>query len=142
MTEHTYTVIEVPYGWRVCERNSNGDKVHTRLYKTEAAALDRAVALTTTQRTVNAGKGVRRRAGHRCECIGECNLHFLRCTVRTGDVAPAGLIVELAIIALDHDRANLDLANLRAYCQLCRQYHDADEAGEDPMFDLTEWGTR
>ena len=58
---------------------------------------------------------VRRRAGHRCEGCG------------AADRQPhpeGGWLVVLAACHVDHVRANVDRANLRAWCQRCHLRHD------------------
>jgi hypothetical protein len=134
-----YQVIEVPYGWRVVENNSAGTKFHARLYHTEADAQRRVEALRTTAAHLSAVTDVRKRAQFRCECLGECGRTHPegRCQWLHGEVLAgmAGAVV-LAVLPLDHNPDNLDPANLRAYCQLCRQRHDADARNTDALFEI------
>lgn len=136
----SYEVIEVPSGWRVVEHNAKGaTKFHQKLYHTRADALRRADQLIATQQQLTAVAQVRKRAQFRCECLGECGRDHSqdRCEWMHGAAVGgmAGAVV-LAVLPLDHDPENLALTNLRAYCQRCRQYHDADERNTDPLFEI------
>jgi hypothetical protein len=141
MTERVYQVVEFPSGgWRVMEENANGQKIHQRTYWTRGEALHRAAALSATWAKVTAVSAVRKRAKNRCECAGECERgHRGRCGCMAGarDRVP-GTAVVLVVVALNHHDDDLRLDNLRAYCQLCRQYHDADDVGADPLFSIPE----
>lgn len=134
-----YDVIETPVGWRVMERNANGDKVHQKIFRSEVSAWRRANQLTAQWLLINATANVRKRAKNRCECLGECDRgHKARCGNRDGesDRIPGGAAVVLSVIAINHDTNDLREANLRVYCQLCRLYHDAEEAGTEALFTI------
>lgn len=134
-----YDVIETPVGWRVVERNNNGEKVHLKIFRSEASAWRRAGQLTEQWLLINATANVRKRAKNRCECLGECDRgHKTRCANHDGETGriPGGAKVVLSVVVLDHDPANLRETNLRIYCQLCRLYHDADAQGADPLFTI------
>jgi hypothetical protein len=134
-----YEVIEVPYGWRVVEHHTKGTKWHAKLYHSRADALARADHLSANQTRLTAVAQVRKRARNRCECLGECGHDHPqdRCKWCHGEVLSgmAGAVV-LAVLPLDHRPDNLEPANLRAYCQLCRQHHDADEKNTDALFEI------
>src|SRR4051812_1109068 len=133
----SYEVIEVPYGWRIIENHSNGIKFHTKLFHSEAEAQARAAALTRNAKEASACADVRRRARNRCECLGECGRHRDRCALMHGALLTGqpGTVV-LVVLPMDHNAANMDTENLRGYCQLCRQRHDADERNTDPLFEI------
>lgn len=132
-----YEVIEVPNGWRVVEHHANGTKFHQKLYRTRTDALRRADALIANQQVLTALSDVRKRAKFRCECTGECGIHVRRCTYRLGVPLPGtGAVVALKVVARDHNTDNLELDNLRAYCQLCQQRHEAEERNTDPLFEI------
>jgi hypothetical protein len=137
MAAKSYDVVEVPNGWKVLENNSNGVKFHQRTYHTQAEALARKDNLTELARKASAVANARKRALHHCECLGECGHHVRRCTYRDGMplVNVAGVVM-LSVVALDHDDSHLGLKNLRAYCQICRQYYDADARNTDALFDV------
>lgn len=68
------------------------------------------------------------RAGGRCECLGECDLHSGRRCVEVNRTAAAharGKIV-LTVAHLDHDTSNNDESNLKAMCQRCHLRYDRD----------------
>lgn len=134
-----YEVVEVPYGWRVVEHNTKGSKFHARLYKTRADALGQVDKLANSLERTTAVADVRRRAQNRCECRGECGRDHpeARCRWLQGQGLP-GMpgAVTLTVLPLDHDPDNLDPANLRMYCQICRQHHEAERLGCDPLFEI------
>ncbi len=74
-----------------------------------------------------------RRAGHRCEgspAYADC---------RAVDRVPhpvTGSMVVLTIAHLDHTPENCDYDNLRAWCQRCHLFYDAQHHAE------TRWRTR
>lgn len=134
-----YSVIETPFGWRVVERNSNGEKVLDKQFRSEASAWRRANQLTSNWLLQTTTTAVRKRSGNRCECLGECGRgHKSRCPLRDGEhnrVPNAKVVV--SVVTLDHSQ-DLREANLRAYCQLCRCYHDAEAEGITPLFVVGE----
>lgn len=73
-----------------------------------------------------------KRAGDRCECVGECGLHTTtgRCIETNGGKAEyaKGKIV-LTIAHLDHDETNHEVADdrLKALCQRCHLRYDVPE---------------
>jgi len=83
---------------------------------------------------------IRARAGGRCECEGECGYDHDddafgalqtqdgRCVERNHQLGLylTGRVV-LTVAHLDHDPANCDPHNLRAYCQRCHNAYDADD---------------
>lgn len=69
---------------------------------------------------------IRRRAGERCECEGECRLHpNKRCEEVNHQVAKwaRGMVI-LTVAHLDHDTWNSRLGNLKAMCQRCHLRYD------------------
>lgn len=134
-----YEIAEVPYGWRIVEYSSNGANFHARLYHSHEDAQRHVDNLAAKQRRVTAVTDARRRALNRCECRGECGHQHPgeRCKWHHGEVL-AGMpgSVSLTVLPLDHDPDNLDVGNLRAYCQLCRQRYDADERNTDALFEI------
>jgi hypothetical protein len=138
-----YDVIEFPEGWRVIERTNNGDKIHQKKHKTEADARARAHHLTQQGLLMNATANVRKRCKDRCECLGECDRgHLARCSSRRGEAwrVRGGAAVVLTVVALNHNAADLREENLRAYCQLCKAYYDAETEGAEPLFTMAEIG--
>jgi hypothetical protein len=136
-TETRYEVHEFPGGWRVIENTANGQKIHQRQYRTEAGAAERAAMLTAQSLRITAAAGVRQRAKKRCECRGECDQgHRGRCSSREGELhrIPGGAKVILNVVAVNHNNDDLRPENLRAYCQLCKAYHDAEAVGIEPLF--------
>jgi hypothetical protein len=72
---------------------------------------------------------IKRRAGWRCECEGECGSgkHTGRCAAIHLGAAPAsGKRVILTTAHLDHTPENCDPDNLRAMCQSCHLSYDRD----------------
>jgi len=75
------------------------------------------------------------RAGHRCECVGECGLHgpslfrekAKRCVERHGEPArwAKGRIV-LTIAHLNHNPKDNRRRNLAALCQRCHNRYDVE----------------
>lgn len=160
MTAHHYEVIEMPGDrWRIVERNGNGEKILKQMFRSRALADARVAKLYVTQARINAVALVRKRAAERCECRGECGRDHLdvhspprgpatarrpeprtdRCCHGSGMFLSGGTEVVLSVVALDHQNENATVDNLRAYCQLCRQHHDADELGIDPLFDIDDY---
>lgn len=79
---------------------------------------------------------IRKRAGDRCECVGECGLHRTnpgprRCMEKNGHKAiwAKGKIV-LTVAHLDHTPENCDPKNLKAMCQRCHLRYDRDHHAE------------
>lgn len=135
-----YDVIETPVGWRVVEHTTGRDKVHVKAFRTEAAARSRAATLTAAWLYRNACAEARKRAKNRCECRGECQRgHPGRCELLDGesDRIPGGPVV-LKPVAINHNNDDLRPDNIRLYCQLCRQRHDAEAAGGEALFDIEE----
>jgi hypothetical protein len=76
-------------------------------------------------------RGVKDRAGWRCECAGECGLdHLGRCRRRHGDRCAdrhgKPRTVALGTAHLDHTPENRDPANLKAMCQGSYLRYDID----------------
>jgi hypothetical protein len=75
------------------------------------------------------GRAVRARAEHRCECVGECGLHYeRRCEeLNTKPAKWAKGKVVLTVAHLDHDPETCrDLERLKAMCQRCHLRYDRD----------------
>lgn len=75
---------------------------------------------------------VKRRAGWRCECLGQCGRgHDSRCTaVHGGPSVVSGKPVVLTTAHLDHTPENCRPANLRAMCQACHLAYDRGHHAE------------
>lgn len=74
---------------------------------------------------------IRKRAGDRCECQGECGRgHTTRCQRRQGDPLPGGWHVVLTTAHLDHTPEHSGDANLRAMCQGCHLHYDRSHHAE------------
>ena len=104
-------------------------KVHARSLESQAALKARVARYPKNWRAISAA--IRARSGGRCECNGECGLHRTtpgprRCEERQGERArwARGKVV-LTVAHLDHDPANCDPANLRAFCNRCHLRYDA-----------------
>lgn len=72
------------------------------------------------------------RANGRCECNGECGLHYgRRCEERHGKPAAwaKGKVI-LTVAHLDHQPENVDHDNLRAMCQRCHNRYDREHRAE------------
>lgn len=135
--QHTYEVTETLRGFHVVEYSSAGARFHSKTYKTYDDAWAKVLQLKALADKVSAVANVRKRARLRCECTGECGLHMMRCEHRHGAPLPrTAATVDLKVVALDHDLDNHALDNLRAYCQVCRQHHEADERGSDALFEI------
>jgi hypothetical protein len=96
--------------------------------------------------------GIKKRAGWRCECLGECGrgTHDGRCPNRHGGPAyGTGSRVVLTTAHLNHQPEDCEPGNLRAFCQGCHLHYDRDHhrqtraasratvlaaAGQDPLF--------
>ena len=78
------------------------------------------------------GRSIRDRAGHRCECVGECGLHHER-RCEELDKQPAkwarGKVV-LTVAHLNHVPEDVRHENLRAMCQRCHLRMDVDHHRE------------
>lgn len=136
-----YEITEVPGGrFRIVEHTANGMTFHQKTFRSREEAQGRLAGLEATHRLHVAVAEVRKRARKRCECLGECQRgHLHRCHLLEGESGKVpGATVVLVVVSLNHDDDDVALGNLRAYCQLCRIYHDADATGEDGLFDIAE----
>lgn len=72
------------------------------------------------------------RAGNRCECEGECELHHgRRCQEAHGSLAMwANGKVILTTAHLDHDPSNCADENLKVMCQRCHLRYDRKHHAE------------
>jgi hypothetical protein len=72
---------------------------------------------------------IRKRAGNRCECLGECGrgTHEGRCpNWQSGPAYGTGSRVVLTTAHLDHTPENCDPSNLRSMCQGCHLHYDRE----------------
>ena len=70
---------------------------------------------------------IKSRAGHRCECLGECGVDHEWDRCREFDKTEARTFrgrVILTVAHLDHTPENCAPGNLRAYCQACHNRYD------------------
>jgi hypothetical protein len=76
---------------------------------------------------------IRKRAGDRCECHGECGrgTHAGRCpNVQAGAAYGTGSTVVLTVAHLDHQPEHCDPSNLKAMCQGCHLHYDRGHHAE------------
>lgn len=137
--EPRYTAHETSLGWQVFKNYGNGS-VLNGVHRTREDAEAKIAQLTVNDTKRFAISDARARAKNQCECEGECarDVHAGRCTNINDSLCDelGSTPVALKPVFRNHDLNDLRPDNIRLYCQLCRQRHDAEELGSDALFDI------